>query len=198
MPNPASSKQRHRAFRNSGYRDPRAEPGSASSNGQPKKPRDRTLTRKYLREYARWLWPYRWALLVVFLLATLTAVLDLIWPLAIKRVIDLLPAPMEYADKARRLNILGASIVGLLLFKQAAEALRSYRTTILNTQVIFKLRRRLYEKLLGLPLAQLSGPRLATLALAQRLVAHSALELVRSSAIGCRSAIRSFQNNSNR
>ena len=44
--------------------------------------------RKYFREYVRWLWPYRWALLVAFALALVSAVLDLVWPLAIKRIVD--------------------------------------------------------------------------------------------------------------
>jgi ATP-binding cassette subfamily B protein/subfamily B ATP-binding cassette protein MsbA len=150
-----SSKQRHRDFRKSGYLDPRAS-NRRDRNGQPTKPRDRTATRKYLREYVRWLWPYRWSLVAVFLIAILTTTLDMIWPLAIKQVIDLLPQSIPAAVKAHRLNLLGGAIVVLLVLKQAADSLRSYRMTVLNTKVIFKLRKRLYEKLLGLPLTQLS------------------------------------------
>ena len=45
--------------------------------------------RQYLRQYVRWLWPYRFALGVVFLLALASAALDMVWPLAIKKIIDI-------------------------------------------------------------------------------------------------------------
>src|SRR5438876_253712 len=151
-----SSKKRYREFRKSGYLDPRAAASAPSSNGQPHKPRDRATTKKYLREYARWLWPYRWALLTVFVIAVATTILDMIWPMAIKGVIDLLPKQIDIATKKHRLNLLGGSIVILLVLKQASDSWRSYLTTVLNAKVIFKLRKRLYEKLLGLPLSALA------------------------------------------
>src|SRR3954467_4431462 len=40
--------------------------GNGDATSAPLKKQKR---RKYLREYVRWLWPYRWALLVVFILA---------------------------------------------------------------------------------------------------------------------------------
>src|SRR5205814_6551705 len=151
-----SSRKRYRDFRKSGYLDPRADSSATSSNGQPHKPRDRAATKKYLREYARWLWPYRWALLTVFVIAVATTILDMIWPMAIKGVIDLLPKQIDIATKKHRLNLLGGSIVILLVLKQASDSWRSYLTTVLNAKVIFKLRKRLYEKLLGLPLSALA------------------------------------------
>ena len=75
-----SSKQREREFH-------RASPVAA--------PRKERARNKHFRDYVRWLWPYRFALLFVFILAILTAGLDMVWPLAIKRVIDgVLPTPL--------------------------------------------------------------------------------------------------------
>ena len=38
--------------------------------------------RRYLKDYVNWLWPYRWALVVLFALSFGGAVLDMVWPLA--------------------------------------------------------------------------------------------------------------------
>src|SRR5688572_14127891 len=100
MNHPVSSKQRERAFRQSYKKNPAAvdpaQPGasSASGNGQPAARPEPAKRKKYLREYFRWLWPYRWKLAVVFVLAVVTTGLDLVWPLAIKGVVDLLPKEM--------------------------------------------------------------------------------------------------------
>jgi ATP-binding cassette subfamily B protein/subfamily B ATP-binding cassette protein MsbA len=160
--NPVSSKQRAREFRRSYKENPAAvdpaQPGTsaASGNGQPPARPEPAKRKKYLREYFRWLWPYRWQLLVVFVLAVLTTALDLVWPLAIKGVVDLLPKDMPADVKQRQLNIFGGAIVLLLLLKQGIDALRDQRTFVLNAQVIFRLRKRLFDRLLSLPLTDLS------------------------------------------
>src|SRR5262245_16944343 len=125
-----SSRQLHRDFRKTGYREASkafsagAAPTS-SGDGQPvaKKP-DRAARKKYLREYVHWLWPYRWAITGVFVLAVIATALDLIWPLAIKGVIDLLPKELPVAEKVHTLKLLGAAIIAVLILKQAADALR--------------------------------------------------------------------------
>jgi ATP-binding cassette subfamily B protein/subfamily B ATP-binding cassette protein MsbA len=157
MKEPLSSKLRERKFRSAPKKD-LADRGDAapSTNGQlaaRAKPENR---RKYLREYIRWLWPYRWKLAVVFLLAVITVGLDLVWPLAIKQLIDLLPTDLSIAAKAQQLNLYGAAIVGLLVLKQAVDSVRDQRMFVLNAQLIFRLRKRLFEQLLGLPLGELS------------------------------------------
>src|SRR5260221_2905889 len=54
-----------------------------------KRPRaDRETRRRYLREYRKWLWPYRWGLFTILLLALITTGLDMVWPLAIRVIMD--------------------------------------------------------------------------------------------------------------
>ena len=147
MKPPVSSKQRHLAFRKSGYVGPN------ESKSKTKKP---AAKRKYLRDYVNWLWPYRWALLLLFSLSFITALLDLLWPLAIKRVVDLLAMELPWDIKSHRLNLYGAAVVGLLLGKQLLDTPRNYQSMLLNATMMFRLRKRLFGRLLDLPLSELS------------------------------------------
>jgi ATP-binding cassette subfamily B protein/subfamily B ATP-binding cassette protein MsbA len=119
--------------------------------------RPEAARRKHLRGlYVRWLWPYRFALLGVFLLALVTAALDMVWPLAMGAIINLLSADIPDGEKFRRLNVLGAAVVIVLVAKQGLESYRSYRTTVLNSKVTFRLRHRLFERLLNLSMSDLA------------------------------------------
>src|SRR5687767_7281419 len=140
MKQPISSRQREAEFRKARRRkDAMAGgEGAPSSDGKPaEKPRAKEEKRRYLREYRRWLWPYRWALLVVFVLAVMGAGLDMVWPLAIKQIIDgvLLPEGLDGAEKTRLLKMYGFGVVALLLLKQAIETTRSYRMAALDAKV---------------------------------------------------------------
>jgi ATP-binding cassette subfamily B protein len=137
-----SSKQRERLVRS-----------KTDAAKKPDRP-DPSKRRTYLWAYLDWLWPYRFTLAGVFALALSAAVLDLVWPLAIKRIIDGI-VPGQAATSGRRLNLLAVGVIGLLLGKQAIDSVRSYRTQVLNAKVIFRLRGRLFAKLLGLPLGEL-------------------------------------------
>ena len=125
--------------------------------GKIDKPRpDKEKRRHYRQQYLRWLWPYRSALLGVFLLAVLGAGLDLAWPLEIKRLIDGLDAHVAYPVKLHRLGSLGILILVLLVTRQAVDSIRGYRTTVLNSKVVFTLRHRLFERLLNVSLGDLA------------------------------------------
>jgi ATP-binding cassette subfamily B protein/subfamily B ATP-binding cassette protein MsbA len=157
----SSSKKRERDFQ-------RARGEAAASDGQPtelsegqaeKRPRaDRETRRRYLREYRKWLWPYRWGLFTILLLALITTGLDMVWPLAIRVIMDgvLLGDAASRAARTGELLRLGGLIVAVLLIKQALETTRSWRTASLDAQVTIRLRRRLFDKFLVLPLGKLS------------------------------------------
>src|SRR5688500_16964748 len=124
MKQPISSKQRELEFRRTRKQKGSAKgaDGAPSSNGEPAAtPRPKEERKRYFREYRRWLWPYRWGLAVVFVLAVLGAGLDMVWPLAIKQIIDgvLLPEGLAAGEKTRLLKVYGLGVVALLLAKQA-------------------------------------------------------------------------------
>jgi ATP-binding cassette subfamily B protein len=143
-----SSRQRAADFYRTMGKPPPASNGEAVT--------DKWSGRRYLREYVRWLWPYRWAIGGVLVVALITAAMDMVWPLAIKHIIDLLAGDDSPAQKRRTLSLLGAGILALLLVKQLLETYRGYRTAALNAKVIFRLRKRLFRRLIGLPLVELS------------------------------------------
>src|SRR4051812_45497212 len=89
MKQPLSSKQRERHFRATRMKSPDAGgPQSPTGRNATRPPRDRTKRWHYLKQYGRWLWPYRFGILAVFLLALVSAALDMVWPLVIKLIID--------------------------------------------------------------------------------------------------------------
>ncbi|HEX4125266.1 MAG TPA: ABC transporter ATP-binding protein [Tepidisphaeraceae bacterium] len=139
---------------------------------------DKAARRAYLRQYRQWLWPWRYGLFGLFCLAVAAATLDMVWPLAIRYVIDSVllakptppPAPagvhlkflaalldqLHHLSRGAALNIFGIVILSVLVLKQAIDTNRSYRTGVLNAKIVFRLRRRLYERLLRLPLGSLA------------------------------------------
>ncbi len=112
----------------------------------------------YLREYVRWLRPYAPRLIVVFILALLSAMLLLVMPLATRYIIDtVLPQDgTPPSEKRRELLIVCLVILGLLLLAQLVDTSRSYLMSILNAKVIFRLRQRLFHRFLRLPLGDLT------------------------------------------
>src|SRR6185503_21062819 len=120
MARPLSSRQRERQF----HEKTRAK---ASSDGEAKK--SKWGSRKYLRDYVRWLYPYRFSIAGVLVLALIGAALDMVWPLAIKSIVDRLAAPGAAGLRVRGLNVWGGSVLALLLVKQFLDSYRSYRTT---------------------------------------------------------------------
>ena len=127
---PVSSKQREAEARKAivyGVNPERGGPGVV------KPPADKAKRRRYLREYFNWLWPYRLSLGLAFFLAFLTTALDLVWPLAIKKVIDGVLVPAGTGARAvdfRTLHVLGVAILVMLVAKQGPDAVRSYQLTL--------------------------------------------------------------------
>jgi ATP-binding cassette subfamily B protein len=113
--------------------------------------------REYLREYLRWLRPHRYALGVVFLLALVTAGLQLVEPLFMRFIIDrvLLIATLDSATRLTRLHLAGVTFVGVIVLSNLIGALKDYRQRLLNVRVMLSLRRSLFDRLLHLPLPKL-------------------------------------------
>lgn len=113
--------------------------------------------REYLREYVRWLWPYRFAVGSVFLFAALVAGLQMVEPLFMRFIIDkvLLNKELDTQGRLLWLNIGGAAFLGVIIFSSLLNVLKDYRQRILNTRVMLSLRRSLFDRLLHLPLPKL-------------------------------------------
>jgi ATP-binding cassette subfamily B protein/subfamily B ATP-binding cassette protein MsbA len=160
MKQASSSKQRERDFqrtRNEATPTVSSDGETAASSEKKNRP-DKATRRRYLRGYRRWLWPYRWGLFTILLLALLTTGLDMIWPLAIRLIMNGVLVSQTSAQSARtgELLRLGALIIVVLLLKQVLETTRAWRSATLDAQVTVRLRRRLFEKFLSLPLGKLS------------------------------------------
>jgi ATP-binding cassette subfamily B protein len=151
MKHPPSSRLREQEFRRLRATSPTL-PGVGHDAVRPEK----AQRRHFRQQYVRWLWPYRFPLLAVFLIAVITAALDLLWPLGLMGVINLLGANRPQSQKIHLLNLYGIGIIVILILKQGLDTFRSYRTTVLNSKVTFRLRRRLFERLLHLSMSDLA------------------------------------------
>jgi ATP-binding cassette, subfamily B, bacterial len=131
-------------------RDPEEDPARAAD--QP-----RGARRQYLRDYLRWLWPHRYAAAGVFLLALMSAGLQMLEPLFMRFIIDrvLLDDTLDGAGRLARLHPIGALFLTIILASNILNAIRDYRQKRLNTQVMLSLRRALFDRLLHLPLPRI-------------------------------------------
>ncbi len=162
MSSPDSSKKRYRAFREPkrpGGKAQAPDPeSSASACAEARGTRPQWQQRKqYLREYRKWLWPYKGRIVVVFLLALCGAGLSMILPLVTRYIIDdvLSAADVPTGDKVARLATVCAVMLVILLLTQVFDTSRSYLMSVLNAKVIFRLRQKLFERFLRLPLGEL-------------------------------------------
>jgi ABC-type multidrug transport system fused ATPase/permease subunit len=113
----------------------------------------------YLRFYFQWLKPFRTGIMSVFAMGLIAAVLGLVPPYATKFIIDeILTNTGSVADRLGRssqLHVFGVAVLAVLLIQQTIEALRNYRTNLLNLQVLRRLQQRLFNHLLRLPIHEL-------------------------------------------
>jgi ATP-binding cassette subfamily B protein len=113
--------------------------------------------REYLREYLRWLWPHRFAVGALFVLALIGAGLQMVEPLFMRFIVDrvLLATGLDRTTRFARLNGAGALFLALVIVSNVITGLRDYRQRLVNTKVMLALRRSLFERLLHLPLPKL-------------------------------------------
>ncbi|MGH7553434.1 MAG: ABC transporter ATP-binding protein, partial [Longimicrobiales bacterium] len=123
---------------------------SAPDSARPQRAR----RREYLREYLRWLWPHRWGVAAVFILALMAAALQMIEPLFMRFIIDrvLLNDALDRAARFTRLQFAGALFLTVIIVSNLIGAFKDYRQRLLNVRVMLSLRRALFDRLLHLPL----------------------------------------------
>jgi ATP-binding cassette subfamily B protein/subfamily B ATP-binding cassette protein MsbA len=172
--------------------DETADAGKDPAASEPNGP-GRARRREYLRDYLRWLWPHRFAVAGFFVLALLTAGLEMIEPLFMRFIVDrvLLNASLDTAARMARLHTAGAVFVGVIVLSSLVKVLKDYRQRLLNVRVMLSLRRSLFDRLLHLPLpklwdmktggilSRLTGDVETTSGLLQMAVVSPAISLVR-------------------
>jgi ATP-binding cassette subfamily B protein/subfamily B ATP-binding cassette protein MsbA len=162
---PRSSHQRYRTFVQD-YKHKRLDDGEEKAKKPPEDEASkktgvaalfRGKRREYLRDYLQWLWPHRYAVAGVFLLAMTTAALEMIEPLFMRFIIDrvLLNDALDRASRLTRLHLTGSLFVGIIVLSNGIRVIKDYRQRLLNVQVMLSLRRSLFDRLLHLPLPKL-------------------------------------------
>jgi ATP-binding cassette subfamily B protein/subfamily B ATP-binding cassette protein MsbA len=168
---PRSSRQRYRSFVTD-YRQRRLDEATeAKTSGKRLEPAGAAAAvadvantaaphsrrKQYLREYLRWLWPHRFAFVVVFGLALIVAGLEMIEPLFMRYIVDrvLLNSELDAAARAARLQMTGLLFLVAIIASALIGMLREYRQRLLNVRVMLALRRSMYDRLLHLPLPKL-------------------------------------------
>ena len=161
MPRARSSRQHYDAFRKDyagGTLDAAADAAAgAKAAAQADERTKRARRRAYLRDYLRWLWPHRFAIAAIALLALGSAGLEMIEPLFMRFITDrvLLDTAADTAARFRLLNIAGGLFLAVITLSATLNLTRDYRQRLVNTRVMLSLRRSLFERLLHLPLAKL-------------------------------------------
>jgi ATP-binding cassette, subfamily B, bacterial len=117
----------------------------------------RAKRREYLRAYMRWLWPHRFGVGFVFLLALTAAGIEMIQPLFMRFIIDkiLLNGGLDTAGRLWLLQLAGGAYLAVVIASNLIGTLKDYRQRLLNVRVVLTLRRALFERLLNLPLPKL-------------------------------------------
>jgi ATP-binding cassette, subfamily B, bacterial len=110
----------------------------------------------YLRDYLRWLAPHRHRLLVVCLLALVSAAVQSVEPLFMRYIVDkVLLADVPKDDRIWRLNVAGAAFLSLVVFSAGVTVAKDYTQRILNVRVVLSLRRAIFDRFMHLPLPTL-------------------------------------------
>ena len=157
MSNNRSSRDRFDEFREA-YREGRLKELSDKTGGEKSDRPEEQVRRRYLWEYIAWLAPYRSTAIGLMLLALVVAALDMAQPLFMRYIIDqvLLADDLEKSSRIAMLNVAGGMFLCVILLSRLLEATRNYQQRILNVRVLMSLRKALFERMLGLPLNQLT------------------------------------------
>lgn len=107
----------------------------------------------YFREYLHFLRPFSGRLIVAFSLALVVALMSLVMPRMTMYVIDhVIPA-----HDLGQLHTIGAALLLWIIVQQGVDFVRNLNIGRLNSRVLMRMRQRLFEHLLRLPLAELSN-----------------------------------------
>jgi ATP-binding cassette, subfamily B, bacterial len=152
-----TSRRRYEKFRRA-YKEGRTDELTVRDPQDKRKPASRTQLRRHVVRYLGWLRPYLPPLLIVLGLAASNALLETLPPLFTRYVVDhiLLAPDLAAAARLNSLHLIGLLFLAVLVGARLIDSLRSYRLQQLGARIVLSLRRALYERLLYLPLQNLS------------------------------------------
>lgn len=170
MKQPPSSRGRYKDFlKNAWTKDPEDKSGAPGDkaarpdDAQPDQKNRFTLdpeTRKrYLRQYAAWLKPYIWPILLVTFMSLVGVGLTAAKPVLMQQIIDhgISDPNLTPDQKVKKLSFLGTIFLVVTVCAAGLDALKSRNSFILNAHVVQSIRQRLYDHMLGLSLSDLSN-----------------------------------------
>ncbi len=150
--------ERDRADADDGVSDQGPMSTSDSMGDKPKKREKKQRRRKYLRLYFRELRPHALSVSLLVILSLFIAGLELVQPLFYRHIVDniLLKPGLESVNRFAALNFIGGIALVAVVASQALGIFKNYRQHLLNIKVILTLRRNLFDRMLRLPLKNLS------------------------------------------
>lgn len=156
MKNRRSSRQRFHEFREA-YRHGKLKELAEQRRQQRRRPPE-SDRRRYLWDYIAWLAPYRSTAIALLVTALVVAGLDMAQPLFMRYIIDevLLSEGLDQAARMRMLNVAGFAFLGVILLARLLDSGKNFYQRILNVRVLMSLRKALFERMLGLPLNELT------------------------------------------
>ena len=119
--------------------------------------KQKSKRREYMREYLRWLWPHRYAVGALLVIALTGAGLQMVETQFMRTMVDIkiINKKLDSISRLHRLHLTGAVFLGVIVLSNLIGAFRDYRQRIVNTKVMLALRQSLFERLLHLPLPKL-------------------------------------------
>ncbi len=114
--------------------------------------------KEYLKQFWDWLRPYRWGFFLLFLLSVIGTGTGLIQPLFGRHIVDniILTEAIESHEKYMQVGVVVLLMVVVALFGQFTGIYRSYRMMLLNSKMMVRIRRRLFNKMVRLSLKSLT------------------------------------------
>jgi ATP-binding cassette subfamily B protein len=112
----------------------------------------------YAKRYLSWLRPHTFGLLLLLGLSVVGIAIDMVWPLVSAYLIDKVILNHELG-RERKLTLLTSFALGmggLFVLGSALGWLRSLRLQLLNSRVAFSLRSALFQRILRLPMSELT------------------------------------------
>jgi ATP-binding cassette subfamily B protein len=147
---PATSRQRFEEFRQAAQK-PRVKLGALIA-----RPLEQ-IERQLPRRYAGWVRPHAWALARVLALSVAGIGIDMVWPLASAYLIDrvILSSGLSSTEKQTLIVEVALGMVVLFALGAALNWVRTSSLQIMSSRFSFRLRQRLFQRVLRLPLSEL-------------------------------------------